>query len=606
MVCPSCHTKSLQSSYPAWRQSIGWVVVIAQVLFVAVNLVLLHKRHMLYPLSARSRLLLTAFALNTLLSLWWPIKEIVGEAGFSCDLQFVLPRLNLSFISLIQLLRVLRVYRNSSFQTSLRTASSGSVWRMAKLKAKAKPVRDQVMVASLWLLPMFILVFLRLLTDSRYLSGLTGCAVRPDDFLSSTIYRLMFLGGLLGSLAVLKGVKVGFSLKRELRILIALGFIIYVLLSLFVQFVDSQHVSDGSFYIGYLPWLYGFIGICLQISWPLAISWSEKSASMRARRRNLLRRARLRHVGLLLTLEEVLADRAGMKAFTAFLKQEWSSENIYFWRGVRHFRSKYATSPKAAMRIARTLMKKFVRENSLLQVNLPARLRISLEATFDEVEKQMKAARKRGAAAAAAAAAEAEAADGDSDSDSGGDGDDDGRKRAAAVEGGSGAAAGFPLELTVFDDAQTEIFMLMNTDSFPRFLESDLYRKLNNDNEQRRMAVLESADDGSLERLAKRRDMGLEMRSKKKQGTGLRALNFIRTSIRGGRSSSSTGEEAELASLDASAEVADVEVCVDDLRAEVEEEKRRASVLVDAGSPTAAAAAAAATAAAEEEDDGDD
>ncbi|KAL1503670.1 hypothetical protein AB1Y20_012143 [Prymnesium parvum] len=122
-----------------------------------------------------------------------------------------------------------------------------------------------------------------------------------------------------------------------------------------------------------------------------------------------------------LDMTQILARPEGLKAFKEHLVSEFSSENIIFWLEVQAFADDFAdeTDKTKIVSAAGNIMEKYVKPTSEMQVNLPEKLvRQLLNLPIDQFGPQM------------------------------------------------------------FRGAQAEIYRLMETDSFPRFVKSSGYKQL--------------------------------------------------------------------------------------------------------------------------------
>uniref|UniRef100_A0A3Q3X871 RGS domain-containing protein n=1 Tax=Mola mola TaxID=94237 RepID=A0A3Q3X871_MOLML len=116
------------------------------------------------------------------------------------------------------------------------------------------------------------------------------------------------------------------------------------------------------------------------------------------------------------TLEKLLQDKRTFKCFCAFLRSEFSDENIEFWLACEDFKS--SISPDDLRRKADIIYEKFIQPAACREINVDHHIR-------EKIKKSLEKPR-----------------------------------------------------LSCFDEAQKHIYMLMERDSCPRFLHSDAYLRL--------------------------------------------------------------------------------------------------------------------------------
>lgn len=117
-----------------------------------------------------------------------------------------------------------------------------------------------------------------------------------------------------------------------------------------------------------------------------------------------------------LSLERLLSSKYGIKVFQAFLKSEFSDENIEFWlvcEDYKKIRSSFRMSSRA-----RKIFKRYIQADAAREVNIDHKTR-------DLIRRNVTAPTR-----------------------------------------------------VCFDDAQRIVYSLMEKDSYPRFLRSDIYRGL--------------------------------------------------------------------------------------------------------------------------------
>ncbi|KAK1165351.1 regulator of G-protein signaling 21-like [Acipenser oxyrinchus oxyrinchus] len=95
------------------------------------------------------------------------------------------------------------------------------------------------------------------------------------------------------------------------------------------------------------------------------------------------------------SLEKLLADKCGLAAFRAFLRSEFSEENIEFWMACEDY--KKDTSPANLSSKAKEIYEEFVQSQARKEINIDHHTRESIKKTiqepslscFDEAQKQV-------------------------------------------------------------------------------------------------------------------------------------------------------------------------------------------------------------------------
>ncbi|MBN3307144.1 RGS4 protein, partial [Amia calva] len=116
------------------------------------------------------------------------------------------------------------------------------------------------------------------------------------------------------------------------------------------------------------------------------------------------------------TLEKVLSEKCFIDAFRAFLRSEFSDENIEFWLACQDY--KEARSPTELSSKAKEIYNEFVDPHALKEINIDCHIRETIEMALQEPD------------------------------------------------------------FSCFDEAQKHIYSVMEKDSWPRFLKSDVYLNL--------------------------------------------------------------------------------------------------------------------------------
>ncbi len=189
------------------------------------------------------------------------------------------------------------------------------------------------------------------------------------------------------------------------------------ILGIGIDFVDPGHLSnDGNFTWSYIVCVGLMGGFYVQAAVPLVRGvWGDVSR-------------RARNAEEFGSLEDLFADEGSEwhNAFKAHLVAEFSIENLRFWLEATKFKTSFEADMDLSQTKAREIFNTFIPSSAFLEVNLPAKIKKNLLSEF---------ARKPGAA-----------------------------QREVAKE--------------VFDAAIADIYKLMSTDSFSRFVRSDAYNEL--------------------------------------------------------------------------------------------------------------------------------
>ncbi|XP_035509680.1 regulator of G-protein signaling 21 [Morone saxatilis] len=117
------------------------------------------------------------------------------------------------------------------------------------------------------------------------------------------------------------------------------------------------------------------------------------------------------------TLEKLLQDKKYLAAFHAFLQSEFSEENIEFWLACEDYKS--TTSPDDFRWKAEEIYQEFIQPTACREINVDHHIREKIKKSLEEPS------------------------------------------------------------LSCFEEAQKHVYMLMERDSCPRFLQSDAYLSLN-------------------------------------------------------------------------------------------------------------------------------
>lgn len=148
------------------------------------------------------------------------------------------------------------------------------------------------------------------------------------------------------------------------------------------------------------------------------------------------------------SLESLLGDEKGFQSFKEFLTREFSVENLLFWDDVRQFRAEKAKgiNPLNEHQMARNIYSKYIISGASFEVNLPGNI-------VDDLEKKLKAEYTKSRSHLSV----------------------EERKESHAYSSADSLTGAVQ---TVFDAAEHNIFKLMETDSYQRYITSDLYADL--------------------------------------------------------------------------------------------------------------------------------
>uniref|UniRef100_H3A088 Regulator of G protein signaling 13 n=1 Tax=Latimeria chalumnae TaxID=7897 RepID=H3A088_LATCH len=116
------------------------------------------------------------------------------------------------------------------------------------------------------------------------------------------------------------------------------------------------------------------------------------------------------------SFQKLLSSKYGLAVFRAFLKSEFSDENIQFWLACESY--KKIKSSKKLSKMAMNMFKEFIEPDSLKQINIDHQTRESISKLMQESPR------------------------------------------------------------SCFDEAQKIVYSLMERDSYPRFLRSQIYQDL--------------------------------------------------------------------------------------------------------------------------------
>eukprot|EP00475_Leptophrys_vorax_P039759 TRINITY_DN72325_c0_g1_i5.p1 TRINITY_DN72325_c0_g1~~TRINITY_DN72325_c0_g1_i5.p1 ORF type:complete len:184 (+),score=30.88 TRINITY_DN72325_c0_g1_i5:30-554(+) len=82
----------------------------------------------------------------------------------------------------------------------------------------------------------------------------------------------------------------------------------------------------------------------------------------------------------------VLTDEEGSQLFQKFLEQEWSVENILFWKVAVQYRINFPAQSMDAVARYKDICERYIVEDSALCVNLPFQMRRTLTLKLERLE----------------------------------------------------------------------------------------------------------------------------------------------------------------------------------------------------------------------------
>ncbi len=150
------------------------------------------------------------------------------------------------------------------------------------------------------------------------------------------------------------------------------------------------------------------------------------------------------------SLRGLLSDVDGFKSFKSFLSQEFSVENILFWHEVEDFRSKKARNlpPLEMMGEAQVIYSKYIIRGAPFEVNLPSKIVADLQQLLKKEYGNLA--------------------------------EEESRDHVNANDDETSLVGNEDVKVvpTIFDTAQRNIFLLMETDSYHRYCSSPEYKAL--------------------------------------------------------------------------------------------------------------------------------
>jgi len=168
------------------------------------------------------------------------------------------------------------------------------------------------------------------------------------------------------------------------------------------------------------------------------------------------------------TMEGLLADKNGLTSFKKFLTKEFSVENILFYEEIEEYRSKKkaGSTDLDLVAEAQRIYAKYIITDSPFQVNLPDVIIKNLEIALKELFS----------------------------------GNVTNSERPEVLRSMSTSEGLQRQPPTLFDRAQENIFKLMNSDSFPRYVRSDEYKTLLADVDRRVKKITILGEEGLVDK----------------------------------------------------------------------------------------------------------
>jgi len=266
-----------------------------------------------------------------------------------------------------------------------------------------------------------------------------GCPINPSSNILLRTLQFAIILVLLLQAYKMREVVEGFYIKREMIHTAGTAFVLILSFVLYGAIKSLSHINEHVFPLSSLSgYLLALLFTTYSVMVPLhySIVTQPKLHIERQVPRNIS------------TLQELLRHHMGVTAFKEFLSREFSVENLLFVEVVSDYQIRSAEmrhhpSPvwrKTQTSIAKVIYEKYVKPNAPYQVNLPGRLLNRIQMVLDTVKMADSIPEPR---------------------------------RSLILHD----AESVNLD-TVFDEAQKDVFALMESDSFRRFLISDICREM--------------------------------------------------------------------------------------------------------------------------------
>jgi len=248
------------------------------------------------------------------------------------------------------------------------------VWKIKALWTPYVKLLFQVVAAA---------VQLAVYIPVRYLTSLPGDCVR-SSLVVTTAFSFVYMLAMAGFFKPLSGLKDPLYLKPELH----LGFLVMTPFSLimFVYAISPESFPE-SFDFRIIPAMVPFVAVTNAYLFPIIMSFE---AAQRFFRRSPFARSEAPFSRLSVSASDDAVDLEGggedtalltvlrnpvlLEGFTKFCEQQWSVENILFWKSTEDFGANFTGDEKDQER-ARLTVEEFVINGAPLQVNLDDPLR---------------------------------------------------------------------------------------------------------------------------------------------------------------------------------------------------------------------------------------
>lgn len=450
--------------YPSYMSPLGWGLGISLCAIVVIAVALMLPRRHLYPLCLSSPVLATAQGVGILfLCVVVCFRDANLRRDFSCDVTLWGKTLSFPLIigSQIAMLsqmhnRVLLAEEMQKFSVTEDDIAFDELIRSVRRAGRWNEVR---VILIIMIVPLAVAI--AAYHKDYYGNGCIGCQRELEGDLIFACFAFLGLGASVILVYCLRRYEDPLRLRQKCQ-RVLLVFIFATISFIILSNLDPGHYEDHG-YVNY-SWIivagamYAFTANCL---WPLFLTFYDPLQAKLYRRRHrqhhckmarrfqVVDRLRTNAITSLaassglksnanstvpseqddLSLGEVLQVRNGLQAFQRHLAQEFNIENILFWRAAQEWRDMYYRSPTIQSReiVAQKIYAAFIPHRAPMQVNLSCHHVQSLAAIFETRD----------------------------------------------------SCNCSPKPITVFDEAISAVFQLMQSDSFQRFKFTDAYLNLN-------------------------------------------------------------------------------------------------------------------------------
>ncbi|GBG30212.1 Regulator of G-protein signaling 1 [Hondaea fermentalgiana] len=285
-------------------------------------------------------------------------------------------------------------------------------------KSNAFGIALQVLVTAITL---FIGIGLSVAAETNFgFRGCYGCVVEGQPFVAYVSLGCLMLIIIAPTSIILWKTDDPIGIVHELRVVVILGLVVFI--GTLLSIPDPGGVREH----GKFDWLYivalASFGVHLtQCVYPIFLTYRENSHKHGRRKDST-------------TLSMILESPGAKRIFQAYLAQEWSSENGVFLDAISRYRVRHNDLPTRDL-VSRIvdIYATFIKDGSMLEVNLPSSIKSDLESKVLPLQALLESNAKE-----------------------------------------LDIMPKPPLEL--FDRAYEEVYELVETDSFPRFQRSHLYK----------------------------------------------------------------------------------------------------------------------------------